>query len=96
LCDVEKINGLNVIVQKNMTEKQIKCLSDIFGMCTQNKTLREDIKKNFVNMLLSNKETKIIMEWWDSLNMSFDLTSIGKVIAHANAKRIDNMLPDLD
>ena len=45
-----------------------------------------------------NKRTnlKILREWWDNIKFSMQLTSVGKVLAHANAQRCDESLPPLN
>ncbi len=86
----------NTFVKAKITDEKIKCLTDIFEMYSQDNELKETVKINFVNLLSSKSEIKKIMNWWDDLGIAFELTSIGKVIASANAKRVDNTLPSLD
>lgn len=86
----------NSLVKETITDKRIKCLTDIFEMYSQDKELKETVKVNFVNLLSSKCEIKKIMDWWNDLGIAFELTSIGKVIASANARRFDNTLPSLD
>ena len=44
----------------------------------------------------SYEALKMVRLWWDELPHSFDITSVGKVLAHANAKRYNDKVPDLD
>lgn len=41
---------------------------------------------------------KVVREWWGSIDTGVQITSVGKVLAKANAKRCDSagLLPDLD
>ena len=39
---------------------------------------------------------KILREWWDLIPTSFEITSVGNVLAHSNAQRCDKNLPPLD
>ena len=58
------------------------------------------IRQENVNKFMEewNKRTnlKILREWWDNINVSIELTSVGKVLAHANAQRCDKRLPPLN
>ena len=38
---------------------------------------------------------KQLQLWWDNIPIAFDITKVGKVLAHTNAKRCDPELPDL-
>jgi len=39
---------------------------------------------------------KKLMDWWDSITTPFAITSVGSVLAHANAQRCDPNVPSLD
>ena len=33
--------------------------------------------------------------WWDGLSNAFTITHVGTVLAHTNARRCDNSIPEL-
>ena len=90
------IDGIQHTKQNNLTDSQKKCLSDIFEMYSKDANLQNEVKQKFIDLLMSHVSIKAISKWWNNFNTSFSLTSVGKVIAHANAQRIDNTLPNLD
>lgn len=54
-------------------------------------------KTDFASEIEKYPNLKKLRDWWNSLNnQPFQITSVGRVLAHANAQRIDNSLPDLD
>lgn len=93
---VSIVNGVKRYVAHDVTEEQKKCLMDIFNMYSTDATLQNQVKNKFIDTLMSYNSIKDISTWWNDFNTSFTLTSIGRVIAHANAQRIDNTLPNMD
>ena len=93
---VSIVNGVKCYVDHDATEEQKKCLMDIYNMYSNDATLQNQVKNKFINILMSYNSIKTISTWWNDFNTSFALTSIGRVIAHANAQRIDNTLPNMD
>lgn len=55
-----------------------------------------NVKKNFLEELFKRSNLKLVCEWWNSISIGFTVTPIGRVLAHANVKRCDNAIPDLD
>lgn len=98
LCLIEEkiIEGKLIEVDVSMTESQLKCLSSILNMYSKDVNLQSQVKVAFNNLLDKYEPIKRACNWWNSINVSLSLTSVGKVIAHTNAKSIDNSLPDLD
>ena len=37
----------------------------------------------------------LIRTWWEAIPHSFMITPIGRALAHANAKRYNNNVPDM-
>ncbi|MFP3090031.1 hypothetical protein LQZ21_06850 [Treponema sp. TIM-1] len=50
----------------------------------------------FMKLLDERPSLKKVKEWWNKIGASFNTTSVGRVLAHANAQRCDNTLPPLD
>ena len=93
---VSIVNGVECHVSHDATEEQKKCLMDIYNMYSNDATLQNQVKSKFIDALMSYNSIKAISAWWNDFNTPFSLTSIGRVIAHANAQRIDNTLPNMD
>lgn len=83
------------IVQK-LSEEQIEVLNNIFDMYVVNSEIQEKVKRRFCEEIEKREYLYKIKEWWNQIDGSFKITIVGKVLAHANAKRCDNTLPDLN
>lgn len=92
----ELIDGKMQKVKRQLSDAQQQCLSDIFDMYSKDQDLQNKVLATFKQFLNSFDSIKKVCTWWNSIDPNVRLTSIGKVIAHANAKNIDNSLPDLD
>ena len=79
-----------------LSADQKKSLYDIFDLYSKDGQLKATVNKNINSLLNSYKPLAKTISWWNSLSANFRTTSIGRVIAHTNAKRIDDTLPDLD
>jgi hypothetical protein len=86
------------VEQKKMplTNKQREVLHNIYKMCLDNSQAKQVVMDNFVAKINEYSSLKKIQEWWDNIPYAFQITAVGKVLAHSNAKRIDNSLPDMD
>jgi hypothetical protein len=90
LVDKEQINTLIL----NDDEKD--AVGRVFDMYSKNSDTIFLAKSKFVEMLNSYPSINKAMKWWSSIQPAISLTSVGRVIGHANAKSIDPSLPDLD
>lgn len=90
------VNDQSQMVDQPLSREQKKCLYDIFDLYSKDEQLKAAVNKNFSTLLNSFEPLATTIRWWNSLSSNFRITSIGRVIAHANAKRIDDSLPNLD
>ena len=61
----------------------------------QDSALRQNVKNKFQNIWDSYSSLKKLRIWWEKLPFAFDITRVGTVLAHTNAKRCDSDVPDL-
>ena len=101
----EKIDELQLLVQIDgittqssilLSEQQKTVVAEIFEMYDKTPALVKTTQEAFKNKLRSYEAIEKAHVWWDHLKPYFQITSIGRAIAQANAKRIDQSLPDLD
>lgn len=91
-----KIIGNNSITFVNYSEKQKEVIREIFRSYENDRGYDEKIKKEFVKKVEKCPELNKIMNWWNSnVSPAIKLNSIGRVIAHTNAKRLYNLIPDM-
>ena len=48
-----------------------------------------------MDMWDSFEALRTVRVWWEDISRGFSITSVGKVLAHTNAKRCDKRIPDL-
>jgi hypothetical protein len=94
-----KLSTMSKILRENYgaTENQIqvaeKIARDVYGIENPEDALRPA----YVERVRQYPYLSRLADWWDTLPHHFTLTAVGKVLARANAKRLDSMgiLPDL-
>lgn len=98
LCTKDEIKHLFLVNEKgekiDLSDRQLEAYENVFDMTLKNK---EESKSYFIKFLYRYNEIKKVIEWWDKyiVQNSFTVTTIGKVLAHTNAKRIDYTIPDI-
>ena len=98
VANKEGICKLSLVTPKEVrpiTEKEITVLETIWDMYDLENTLREKVKDSFMKLWDSYDALKCVHVWWDDIPFSFEITKVGTVLAHTNAKRCDSGLPDL-
>lgn len=88
------INDKLILV--DLSNDQKDALNSIYDLYKQDTNLRDENIKIFMEEWNKRNNLKLLKEWWDNLNMSIQITSVGKVLAHSNAQRCDKTLPPLD
>ncbi len=84
------------LVVNNLSEAQISALMEIYAMYSQDASIKNSNIDSF--MLEWNKRPNLqnLMSWWDSISTAFNITSVGRVLAHSNAQRCDRDLPPMN
>lgn len=95
IYNIKNKEGQEQSVQKELSQEQKEVLCNIYDMSVGNSQSKEKIIGNFSDEIEQYVALKRVREWWNSIPFSFQITSVGKVLAHANAKRIDSSLPDM-
>ena len=78
-----------------LSDEQIDALEKMWEMYAKNDELTNLVKKKFAELLNGFETLKKLQQWWDSIPGCFDITQVGRVLAHTNAKRCDSNVPDL-
>lgn len=84
------------MVKSPISEDQKKVFYDIFEMYDRSNELKQKVKKAFVEKIDSYENLKIVRQWWNSIPHALNVTSVGRILAHINAKRCEPSLPDLN
>jgi hypothetical protein len=88
-------NGATVIQSTPLSESQIAAINAIYDLYKQDVNLKNKCVQVFIEEWDKRANLKILREWWDSIPTVFQVTSVGKVLAHSNAQRCDKSLPPL-
>ncbi len=88
-------NGQIVITTKPLSEIQRNTIKSIYDLYKQDDSIKQQNIKMFMEEWDKRPNLKIMREWWDNINTSFQITSVGQVLAHSNAQRCDKNYPHL-
>ncbi|WP_143394557.1 LPO_1073/Vpar_1526 family protein [Fibrobacter intestinalis] len=78
------------------SDEQKQVLHQIFSMYDKSPDLLNKVKNAFVEKLDSFEAIKTVRLWWNSIPHAITVTAVGRVLAHANAKRCDPSIPNLN
>lgn len=101
----DEIKNIQLIISLNkdimpqrvlLTTEQKQTLHQIYALYENNESMSRDIKKKFCDEVIKRPSFNVVREWWNKIPVSFSITAVGRVLAHANAKRNDESLPDFD
>ena len=90
------IPNKGAIKDLSISEVQKKAVEEIYGLYSTDQTLRAQNIDKFMQIWDSFSTLKTVKEWWDSIPQGFNITAVGKVLAHANAQRCDPTVPPID
>lgn len=88
-------NGQLLIRTTPLSDAQTNAIKSIYDLYKTDDDLRQQNVKRFMEEWNKQPNLKTLREWWDSIGVRFQLTSVGRVLAHSNAQRCDNDLPPL-
>ena len=73
----------------------LEAVNSIMALYTKDKLLLHKVKDSFVKLWDSYEALRTVRNWWSRIPTGFEITYIGRVLAHTNAKRIDSTFPDI-
>jgi uncharacterized protein YfkK (UPF0435 family) len=90
------VNGNLINLPVQLSHEQKNALSSIYDLYKKDESLKQTNIKVFMEEIDKRPNLKTLREWWDNIDNSIQLTSVGKVLAHSNAQRCDKSLPPLN
>lgn len=78
-----------------MSEQQKSVIKSIIGLYSNDTQLKKDVEDRFLLEWNKRHYLSLLKEWFEKIPNSFNITSVGKVLAHSNAQRCDDKLPPL-
>lgn len=89
-------NGQITIIPISLSQEQIIAINSIYDLYKQEGKIKQENIKLFMEEWDKRPNLKILREWWDNISTRFQVTIVGKVLAHSNAQRCDKDLPPLN
>ncbi len=85
----------DITSSRPLSEVEIEALEGVWELYSKDKMMLDTVKDEFIKTWDTFESLKKIRNWWEQIPCSFDITMVGTVLAHTNAKRCDSSLPDL-
>lgn len=90
------IDSKKNIIEQKLSPKQLEILKDIYNETVKDKSMNQKIKEQLILEIEKNYSLNIVMKWWNNnLKPAVSLNSVGNVVAHTNAKRLKDDIPDM-
>jgi hypothetical protein len=89
-------NDKMIILPIPLSEEQITAINSVYELYKQDGNIKQENIKLFMEEWDKRPNLKNLREWWDNIGASFQITTVGKVLAHSNAQRCDKNLPPLN
>ena len=92
---IKNMNIISLGITRKINDQEIEVLNNIWKLYSSDVNLKNSVAEKFNDLWKSYSTLKQLQLWWDNIPIAFDITKVGKVLAHTNAKRCDPELPDL-
>lgn len=94
--DIELFSDLGAVTElKKLTFEEVNALNKIWDLYSNDNSLAEQIKSDFMEKWDSYVVLRRVRKWWEAIPHSFTITPIGRVLAHVNAQRYSAKVPNL-
>lgn len=77
-----------------LSDNQKECLKNVYDLYDKNIEVINKVKENFTKELDNFANIQKARDFWNAIPYAINVTSVGRVLAHANAKRFESSLPD--
>jgi hypothetical protein len=85
-----------ILIDVPFSDAQKQAVNDIYSLYETDQRYKQENITMFMQKWDSFANLKRLKDWWDAISISFNITSVGTVLAHANAQRCDPSLPAID
>lgn len=86
----------SILNQDNpINESEITALEAVWNLYNTDENISKKVISAFMNEWDSYPSLKKLHTWWNALPLTFDITHVGTVLAHTNARRCDKSIPEL-
>ena len=78
-----------------LTDNQINTIKQIWKLYSKDTGLKKEVTDNFMRLWDGYDSLRQLRIWWDNIPNAFQITRVGEILAHTNAKRCSPEIPDL-
>ena len=96
LINTRVVNGQLEEQHFELSREQKDALMNIYDLYDNNEELKKKVVERFMDEWKKRKALASLCEWWDSIPILFEITAVGKVLAHSNAQRCDKSIPPME
>lgn len=98
ISDIELflVSNAQIVSKRKVTTQEVEALNQIWDLYSTDIKIIENVKNAFMEKWNTYETLNLIRTWWEELPHSFTITPIGKALAHANAQRYNNDIPDIN
>ena len=96
ISDIElfSVRNAQVVGKRKVTAHEVDALNQVWDLYSTDAKIIENVKNAFMEKWNTYETLNLIRTWWEKLPHSFVITPIGKALAHANAQRYNNDVPE--
>lgn len=95
MCSNVIFNGNKKVLSRNLTSNECTALESIWDLYTKDRSANAIAEDYFYKEWDSFPALMKASQWCDSISIAFNITRVGTILAHTNAKRCDNSIPEL-
>jgi len=96
LYNVKIQNDQAIQIKYSPAKEQKEALYTIYDLYNNDDKIKHNIINKLMEEIEKRKYLKLVKDWWDNIVNGFEITSVGRVLAHTNAQRCDKNLPPLN
>lgn len=97
IARIDKLGRMNQVgIHEPLSSEEKDCLHKVVGLYDTSNEKKNIVIKNFYKKFDTYPALKIVHDWWNKIPNSLTITSIGKVLGHANAQKCYPGFPPLD
>jgi hypothetical protein len=90
------VNIGSQVINIPLSTQQKEAMTSLYTLYDNDEVIANQVVTEFIKQWDLRENLRKLKEWWREIPKSFSITSIGRVLAHANAQRCDSNLPPLN
>ena len=96
IVSIDMLDLMAKSLKIQFSDDQKQAIKNIYALYSEKTDLKNENIVEFIKLWDKFESLKKLRYWWDSVPVSFTVTSVGQVLAKANAQRCDPTLADFN